>query len=74
MSDWRSDYSHCDVCAGTVKLFCPWCFREISSHSHEDDFICKQHSFVNPLTEDDLRSMKRALQAIVAPSEDGRDE
>ena len=42
----------CEICAGVVYL-CPICREPISEHSHENDFICKTHSFVNPIREHD---------------------
>jgi hypothetical protein len=50
----RSEFERksCEICNGVVYL-CPICRVPIEGHSHENDFICKTHSFVNPIREHD---------------------
>ena len=43
----------CDICSGRSKYFCPICKEPISTHTHENDFLCATHSFVNPIRESD---------------------
>lgn len=43
----------CDLCSGRSVYLCPHCREAISSHSHENDFICERHGFVSPVRESD---------------------
>jgi hypothetical protein len=38
----------CDICSGRAVYVCPIC-REPVSHTHENDYMCRSHSFVNPI-------------------------
>lgn len=38
----------CDACDGRVLLLCPQCETPVS-HSHENDFICAEHGFVEAI-------------------------
>lgn len=42
----------CDICAGRDVYRCPTC-REPVGHSHENDYICEVHGFVNPIRDSD---------------------
>jgi hypothetical protein len=39
----------CEICNHTAVYICPECREPISDHSHENDYICKTHSFVSPI-------------------------
>ena len=41
--------SRCELCNGTAIYLCPICRERITCHSHEGDFLCEVHSFVNPI-------------------------
>lgn len=45
--------SVCDLCAGRAVYRCPTC-GEVVSHSHENDYICDAHGFVNPIRDTNL--------------------
>lgn len=38
----------CDICLG-IRYECPECHAEIMVHSHEGDYACDTHSFVDPV-------------------------
>jgi hypothetical protein len=42
----------CDICSGRSRYLCPTC-REPVGHSHENDYTCDAHGFVNPIRESD---------------------
>lgn len=50
MADRQAE--QCEICNGTAVYLCPIC-REPVGHSHENDFICETHSFVNPIRQHD---------------------
>lgn len=41
----------CPICAGE-RWVCPVCKKPITTHSHENDYICGTHGFVSPESED----------------------
>lgn len=43
----------CEICNGTAVYLCPICREVIETHSHENDYICKTHSFVSPVRQKD---------------------
>lgn len=43
----------CEICNGAAVYLCPHCKVPIESHSHENDYICATHSFVNPIRQVD---------------------
>ena len=47
----------CDICSGRSQYLCPICRTPISYHSHENDFLCDTHSFVNPIRVSDMAQM-----------------
>lgn len=48
-----ADRETCDICSGRSRYLCPKCLEPLLNHSHENDFICATHSFVNPIREGD---------------------
>lgn len=44
--------THCELCNGVVYL-CPVCREPITTHSHENDYFCETHGFVNPIRQHD---------------------
>lgn len=49
----RRNSEKCEICSGKAVYLCPTCMEPIESHSHENDFICKTHSFVTPIRQHD---------------------
>ena len=45
--------AECEICSGAAVYLCPICRRPIDNHSHENDYICEAHGFVNPVRESD---------------------
>lgn len=43
----------CPICDKTDVLRCPICRKPIELHSHEWDYMCDVHSFVNPVRDSD---------------------
>lgn len=43
----------CELCLGTAVYLCPKCREPISTHSHENDYLCEAHGFVNPIRQHD---------------------
>ncbi len=43
----------CPICDKTDTLRCPVCRVPIESHSHERDYMCATHGFVNPIRDSD---------------------
>lgn len=53
VSDFSDGAAECEICNGTAVYLCPICGAPITNHSHENDFICATHSFVNPIRQND---------------------
>ena len=43
----------CDICSGRAVYTCPYCHDPIKTHSHENDFLCERHGFINPIRSSD---------------------
>lgn len=43
----------CEICSRRAVYLCPKCGDKIARHSHENDFICRRHGFVNPVRQHD---------------------
>lgn len=43
----------CEMCAGQSRYLCVECREPIRTHTHENDFLCETHSFVNVIRERD---------------------
>lgn len=62
----REACERCDICSGRKKLRCPICYLPITKHSHEGDFLCDEHSFVKPISEDRLLAQMKVMQELQA--------
>lgn len=51
----EANESACEICNKTAVYRCPKCSDEIETHSHENDYTCKTHGFVDPIREDGVR-------------------
>jgi predicted amidophosphoribosyltransferase len=54
----------CDLCDGVVKLYCPHCYKPITQHSHEGDFMCDVHDFVKPVSQETLMALRDVLASL----------
>ena len=43
----------CEICLGTAVYLCPTCRTPIATHSHEHDYLCDTHGFVDPIRQHD---------------------
>ena len=43
----------CEICRQTAVYLCPTCHAPIACHTHERDYLCDTHGFVNPVRESD---------------------
>lgn len=43
----------CELCRGTAVYLCPQCRVPIGNHSHEHDYICDAHGFIDPIRASD---------------------
>ena len=42
----------CEICSGKAVYTCPKC-GAVVGHTHESDYICDKHGFVNPIRDYD---------------------
>lgn len=49
--------STCELCSGATGYICPHCGDPIEWHSHENDYSCRVHGFVNPIRASDGRQI-----------------
>ena len=49
----RRNELSCEICSGRAVYLCPMCHVPIANHTHENDYSCKVHGFVNPVREAD---------------------
>lgn len=45
--------SSCEICNRTAVYVCPICAVPVGDHTHEHDYICDTHGFVNPIRQHD---------------------
>lgn len=43
----------CPMCDKSDVFLCPTCLKPITTHTHENDYLCEVHSFVNPIRQSD---------------------
>ena len=58
------EFASCQLCNGTVRMFCRICYQPIATHSHEGDFVCEEHGLVDAVTEESLRALRARLEAV----------
>ena len=51
---WRREEAErerqaCDICSGRSVYLCAHCQEPIQYHTHENDFSCARHGFINPI-------------------------